>query len=122
MAGNARLICTSAELVDGGHGARFEVEWQGRREPAFAVRFKGRVFAYLNRCGHVPAELDWNAGEFFDQARLYLICATHGALYDPQTGACLSGRCDGRGLEALLVTEYGGNVYLSDKANLQVVP
>ena len=122
MAGDERLICASAELVDGGHGARFEVEWQGRREPAFAVRFNGMVFAYLNRCGHVPAELDWNAGEFFDQARLYLICATHGALYDPVTGACLSGRCGGRGLEALDVTERDGNVFLAEKANLPVMP
>ncbi len=122
MAGNERLICTSAELVDGGHGARFEVDWLGRREAAFVVRFNGSVFAYLNRCGHVPAELDWNAGEFFDQARLYLICATHGALYDPVTGVCLSGRCAGRGLEALHVTEHGGNVFLSERANLAVVP
>jgi len=122
MAAGERLICTSAELVDGGHGARFEVDWHGCREPAFAVRFNGRVFAYLNRCGHVPAELDWNAGEFFDRARLYLICATHGALYDPVTGACLSGRCSGRGLQALVVTERGGNVFLSEKANFPVVP
>jgi nitrite reductase/ring-hydroxylating ferredoxin subunit len=116
MAGNERLICTSGELVDGGHGARFEVERNGRREPAFAVRCNGRIFAYLNRCGHVPAELDWNAGEFFDQAGIYLICATHGALYDPVTGACLSGRCGGRGLEALVVMEHGGNVFLLEKA------
>ncbi len=108
-----RLICTSAELVDGGRGARFEVAWQGRREPAFAVHHQGRPYAYLNRCGHLPLELDWNAGEFFDHSGLYLICATHGALFCPATGACLGGRCDGRGLEALAVTERDGKVYLA---------
>lgn len=109
-----RLICTSAELVEGGRGARFEVNWQGRRAAAFVVRYQGRPQAYLNRCGHIPSELDWNAGEFFDHSGLYLICATHGALYCPQTGACLSGRCSGRGLEVLAVTERDGNVFLVD--------
>ena len=48
---------------------------------AFAVRFRGRVRAFLNRCGHLPVELDWEEGRFFDASGLYLICATHGALY-----------------------------------------
>jgi phosphoglycolate phosphatase len=60
-------------------------------EPAFAVRFRGRVAAYLNRCGHVPVELDWQPNEFFDDSKLYLICATHGALVFPSRRS-LSGR------------------------------
>jgi len=49
-----RLICASSELVDGGHGVRFTVDRQGVSEPAFVVRFEGRVHAHLNRCGHLP--------------------------------------------------------------------
>lgn len=112
MAADERLICLGSDLADGGRGVRFEVESGGRREAAFAVRFQGRVYAYLNRCAHVPAELDWNPGEFFDASGLYLICATHGALYAPDSGACLGGRCDGKGLWALQVCERDGNVYL----------
>lgn len=112
MVARQRLICAAAELVDGGTGVRFEAERLGRSEPAFAVRYCGRVYAYYNRCAHLPAELDWNAGEFFDYSGLYLVCATHGALYDPTTGACRLGRCGGRGLEALPVVERDGNVYL----------
>lgn len=112
MVENQRLICASADLAEGGRGVRFEVERSGRAEPAFIVRFQGRARAYLNRCGHVPVELDWNEGEFFESGGLYLICATHGALYDPATGACLGGRCDRRGLQALPVREADGNVYL----------
>jgi hypothetical protein len=33
---------------------------------AFALRFDGRVVAYLNRCAHVPTEMDWQPGEFLD--------------------------------------------------------
>lgn len=105
-------ICASSALLEGGRGVRFEVRWRGERTAAFAIRHRGRAHAYLNRCGHVPVELDWQPGEFFDVSRLYLLCATHGALYDPASGACLGGRCDGRGLVVLPIEERDGHVYL----------
>lgn len=113
MAADERLICDSADLVDGGKGCRFEVDFAGRKEPAFVIRFAGRARAYLNRCGHVPTELDWNAGEFFDNSGLYLICATHGALYAPDTGECMGGRCNGKGLVPLEVRECDGKIFVN---------
>lgn len=112
MAAYERLICPGTALVEGGHGWRFEIERNGDRTAAFAIRFHGQVHAYMNRCGHVPMELDWKPGEFFDVTGLYLICATHGAFYDPVTGACLGGRCERRGLEKLPVIERDGAVFL----------
>ncbi len=114
MAEGQRLICASADLDEGGRGVRFELRRGEVVEPAFAVRWRGEVRAYLNRCGHVPVEMDWQPGEFFDASRLYLICATHGALYDPASGACLGGRCDGRGLVAVPAVERDGNVYCEE--------
>ncbi len=114
MAARERLICAAETLVDGGPGQRFEVHEGGETAPAFVIRHRGRVHAYLNRCGHVPVELDWKPGEFFDLARVYLICAVHGALYDPASGACLGGRCQGRGLTPLAVEERDGQVFLKD--------
>lgn len=117
MAEVERLICASNELTDGGKGVRFEVARSGRMEAAFVIRYRERVFAYCNRCAHVPSELDWNPGEFFDSSGLYLICAMHGALYDPETGRCVMGRCQGKRLEALRVVERGGNVYLKQEGD-----
>ncbi len=108
-----RLICRSGDLLDGGRGVRFTVHRQGVEQAAFAVRFRGRVFAYLNRCAHVSVELDWQHNEFFDDSKLYLICATHGALYSPENGRCLGGRCNGRGLTPLPVTERDGAIYFT---------
>lgn len=113
MAEGERLICASAEVAEGGAGFRFSIQRFGREEPAFLIRFRGRVHAYMNRCGHVPVELDWQHGEFFDHSKLYLICATHGALYAPESGHCLGGRCNGKGLEPVPVEERDGNVYVT---------
>lgn len=109
---NRRVICTSADLPDGGKGVRFNVVWQGRPTPAFVVRHQGVVHAFLNQCGHLPVELDWQEGEFFDEAGVYLICATHGALYSPQDGRCVTGRCSGKGLTSLPVEERGNQIRL----------
>jgi nitrite reductase/ring-hydroxylating ferredoxin subunit len=51
-------------------------------------------------------------GEFFDKAGLYLICATHGATYEPDTGHCIMGPCKGQRLVALQVEERDNQVYL----------
>jgi nitrite reductase/ring-hydroxylating ferredoxin subunit len=111
MAADPLLICPAAALEDGGAGVCFQVDWYGQAEPAFAVRFRGQVRAYLNRCAHVPVTLDWQAGEFFDSDSRYLICATHGALYEPATGLCVLGPCRGRRLVPLEVVERDGQVF-----------
>lgn len=115
MAGELRLICDSDALEEGGPGVRFEVNHQGMMVPAFAVRFDGLVRAYLNQCAHVPVELDFRQGEFFDDSGLYLVCSTHGALYAPESGACMGGPCNGKGLTPLKVVEIDGQVYVKEE-------
>lgn len=112
MARRERLICAAQDLPEQGRGVRFELERHGRPQPAFVVRFEGRPRAFLNQCGHVPVELDWQEGEFFDDSRLYLVCATHGALYHPASGQCVGGRCAGRGLIPVPVVERDDHVYI----------
>jgi nitrite reductase/ring-hydroxylating ferredoxin subunit len=113
----SRRLCESATLVEGGAGLRFEIEHEGEEVPAFAIRHRGRVHAFLNRCGHLPVELDWEEGRFFDASGLYLVCATHGALYAADTGHCLGGRCDGRGLTPVAVGEADGWVVLEEEGS-----
>lgn len=114
MADAPRVICASADLAEGGRGVRFEVTRGGLAEPAFVVRFDGRARAFINRCAHVPMELDWRPGEFFDADGLYLVCATHGAMYDPETGACAGGPCRGAGLIPIPVREDAGFILLDE--------
>ena len=117
MAAGQRLICAAADLAEGGEGRRFEVVFAGKATPAFVIRYQGRVLAYLNQCRHVPVQLDWENGRFFDFSGLYLICATHGALYAPGSGVCVGGPCKGKRLTALTVIEREGCIYLIEREN-----
>ena len=117
MADDARVICASGELVDGGAGVRFDLDPAAHLAPgAFAVRHCGVVRAFVNRCPHAGSELDWNPGEFFDETGLYLICSTHGALFEPGNGYCVAGPCRGASLEPLGVGERDGQVILLNEA------
>jgi nitrite reductase/ring-hydroxylating ferredoxin subunit len=100
-------------LVEGGRGIRFYVHDGENTMPAFVIRYAGRVRAYINRCSHMGLQLDFTAGSFLDNEKQYIICATHGALYDPVTGACRFGPCNGTGLIALAVTERDGRIMLN---------
>ena len=111
---DARLIriCEAAALTDGGDGVRFSLTDGGIEQQAFVLRFQGQVVAYLNRCAHTGLELDWIAGRFLDAEGRWLICAAHGALYEPTTGGCAAGPCVGRGpLVPVPVVEIDGVVY-----------
>lgn len=112
MADDTRVICDSSALEEGGKGVRFSVRTTTGEVPAFAVRYGGAVYAYLNRCAHVPVELDWMNGDFFDYSKLYLICATHGATYLPASGLCVQGPCPGKRLTAVAVEERDGQILL----------
>lgn len=111
MADTERLICSAFALEDGGKGVRFDMPWGTKNLPAFAIRSQGKVFAYLNNCPHQGTELDWQEGEFFDESKLYLMCATHGAAFFPDTGFCCGGPCRGRSLTKVPIEERDEHIY-----------
>ena len=103
-------LCNSRDLVDGGLAVPFDVVYAGQTCRAFAVRFKGLPQAYLNRCTHVAMELDWQPNRVFDDSGQWLLCASHGAAYRPDTGQCAGGPCRG-GLVKIVLSERDGVVY-----------
>ncbi|GAA6139296.1 Rieske 2Fe-2S domain-containing protein [Arenicella sp. 4NH20-0111] len=107
------IIGSTAGLEEGGKGLRFDVlNSDGEKIPAFVIHFDYQYFAYLNRCGHIAVQLDYMPGEFFSDDGRSLICATHGAEYAPDSGACLGGPCFGVGLEPLSIVIHEGEIVL----------
>jgi nitrite reductase/ring-hydroxylating ferredoxin subunit len=105
------FICDASEVAEGGRGVRFPVMAYGDAATGFVVRYDGKPYAYLNRCAHVPIELDWFEGEFFESSGLYLMCSTHGAIYVPESGLCAGGPCKGGKLRPIAVREVDNKIY-----------
>ena len=115
-------LCASDVLEERGRGWVWDVLQYRQPARAFALRFEGRAVAYLNRCVHVPAELDWQPGEFLDTDRRWILCSIHGATYEPADGRCVGGPC-GRGrLVAIPLQERDGQVYWYPSRDIQPVP
>ena len=113
-------LCNSADLAEGGLAVPFDVVYGGQTVRAFAIRFEGRPHAYLNRCTHVAMELDYQPDRFFDDTGQWLLCATHGAAYRPDTGECGGGPCRG-GLVKIALSEADGVVCWHSSYLLQPV-
>lgn len=116
----AIFLCRSSELAEAGHAVPFDVLYAGQACRAFAIRYRGVVHAYLNRCTHVAMEMDYQPDRFFDDTGQWLLCATHGAAYVPSTGQCAGGPCRG-GLVKIALSESDGAVHWHTAHNLQPV-
>ena len=115
-------LCPSAALADGGRAWVWDVLEFGQPASAFVLRFDGQARAYINRCLHVPVELDWQPGEFLDADRRFIICSVHGATYEPADGRCVGGPC-GRGrLTPVRVAEVSGQVCWYPSRDIRPVP
>jgi len=104
----AQLLCPSADLAERGRALVFDVLLWGQPARGFVLRHDGVLRGYINRCAHVPVEMDWKPGEFLDSDKRFIICSIHGATYEPAQGRCVGGPCGRSRLIALDVGEQDG--------------
>lgn len=76
----------------------------------FVVRKGSEVFAYQNYCMHVGHPLNWQPDSFLTADGGLIVCASHGAMYEIDSGICVSGPCPGRTLNKLNVEIRDGVV------------
>ena len=96
----------------------FDVVYDGEMCRAFAIRYEGLPQAYLNRCSHVPVELDFQPNRIFDDSGQWLVCASHGAVYQPDTGQCAGGPCRG-GLVKIMLLERDSVIFWNSTDTLE---
>lgn len=80
-----------AAALGPGESCKFLMPIAGAEEECFAINYGGRLYAYVNRCRHVPIAMDWVENQFFAEQGRYLMCQTHNAYYEPDTGECIAG-------------------------------
>ena len=90
----------------------FSVHWRGRSLELLLVRRGKDVYGYLNSCPHTGATLNWLPDQFLDAGGRHIQCATHGALFRVDNGACISGPCAGQSLTPVPVAIDAGWVKL----------
>ena len=107
-----RVLCRLDDIEDG-QGKGFTLgAGPGARE-IFVVREDGQVFGYVNSCPHLGTPLNWQDDRFISDDSGLILCATHGALFEIEDGACVSGPCAGEALEAVpLALDARGRVVL----------
>lgn len=107
------FVCSGSALADGQH-RKLKLLFEGREEECLVLRFEGRIYAYINRCVHMPRQLDCELDRVFDATGRYLRCSMHGIVYTPQTGASVSTMCEGDKLRAVEAYEENGEVGIAD--------
>jgi nitrite reductase/ring-hydroxylating ferredoxin subunit len=82
--------------------------------PIIVVRWAEQVYGYINTCPHKPTQLDASRpGKFWNEEHSHLMCDKHGAIFEVDTGMCLDGPCQGKGLTPLSVQVIDGEVCLT---------
>ncbi|HVY68943.1 MAG TPA: Rieske 2Fe-2S domain-containing protein, partial [Verrucomicrobiae bacterium] len=90
----------------------FEFLREGRPVEGFVARFQGRLVAYENVCRHLSVTLDYDDNRFFTTDGRHFVCQTHGAIYEPASGLCVRGPCEGASLKSLRVEVRGHDLWL----------
>ena len=106
MIGEARSggkVVAGVDEIPSGTVKKFWLICGKYRIDCFVVNHRGQFRAYINSCRHMVTPLDFVRYQFFTEDGSHLVCATHGALYEPDTGLCVDGPCEGLSLHALPV-------------------
>lgn len=80
-------------LLPVGGAKGFVLELKAGRFEGFVVRTAAGLRGYVDRCPHRGLSLARRPDEYLAPGGGYIACRWHGALFDPETGACLGGPC-----------------------------
>jgi len=111
-----RTLCRLDDIPDG--GAKGFGPPAGGFTGLFAIRRGETVVVYVNACPHIGVPLDWAPDRFLTSDGARIICATHGAEFDIESGACLRGPCLGDRLEAVMIQITDGMILVDETAGL----
>ena len=115
-----RVICRLSDIDD--PGARgFTMgrgDWPLR---GFVVRVGAAAHAYVNSCPHARHPLNLGPNRFLTPGGELILCSSHGALFEKQTGYCVAGPCMGQSLVRVPLRIEAGIVMLADDVDVEAL-
>ncbi|MGR8918836.1 MAG: Rieske (2Fe-2S) protein [Gammaproteobacteria bacterium] len=108
-----QVVAVLDSVPDGGARAAALAFASGPRQ-LIVCRSGATARVFLNSCPHRGVRLDWREGDFMSLDGRHLVCATHGALFEPVTGHCVAGPCAGRALVEIPCAVSDGRVVVDD--------
>jgi len=102
----------SAENFPPEQSRSFSCGFNGVTIEGFVVRQGTAFFAYLNRCPHTGAPLNWNPDQFLTLTGELIQCSLHGALFEIADGKCIAGPCMGGSLTAIPLRVEAGEILI----------
>ncbi|MBV8621306.1 MAG: Rieske (2Fe-2S) protein [Curvibacter sp.] len=103
-------LCHLLDVPDGG-ALGLDPQATGRTT-VFVVRRGTQVRAWVDACPHHGTPLPWRKNAYLDASGVHVVCAAHGALFDPMTGLCILGPCLGDTLKAVaLAIDSDGSLH-----------
>lgn len=109
-----RLIATIQDLEQE-RTAKFTFSREGISRDGFVALFDGQIVAYENLCRHIPLTIDYGDNRFFTTDGRQFVCQTHGAIYEPLSGLCVRGPCEGASLRKLEIEVSEGKIFLLEE-------
>ena len=110
-------ICRTFEIDDGQARGfvlmRVEESGEAKPWPILITRKANQFFGFENACPHQGSRLDTRPGEFLDEEGNFIICGNHHAQFDPDTGHCFIGPCQGQHLTPITLVIDDGDVCLT---------
>ena len=100
---SGQRLCRLTDIPNG-EAKGFSVETAAGKRDILVHRDGNIVRGYVNSCPHVGSPLDWAPDRFISLDGFHLLCGTHGALFRPEDGYCVSGPCAGDSLECVPIS------------------
>ena len=109
-------LCNLDQIEDGGSEG-FIINTVDGRCGLMVIRVGKGALSYINSCPHIGTPLEIRPGRFLDQTGEYILCSTHGALFQIHNGLCIAGPCVNKRLTPVNATVRDGAIFI-DKNNL----
>jgi len=103
-------ICNKSDIQNN-KSVKFTIPGKKFDRDGFLIMVKDELHAYYNECPHIGLTLDWEDNDFFSLDFSRLVCKNHGAVFQPETGSCNQGPCEGAALKQIDVIVENDIVY-----------